>query len=167
MAAFAESRIIKTKVSVTCQVKGYPMACAFQKQILVSEFQRNKVFYPKRSRWADPWLRLLYVWVGVGKKGATAPIANCRGRLPGWRLSVKWCAKSDLRPDPTHLAAILFPSSLIRGGKSCPWCSHSGQGVVSCMFIWRSCSWCFHTPEGDRSSEVIYHSWTTHTLPWI
>lgn len=30
-AAFVENGIIKTKVSVTCQVKGYPMACVFQK----------------------------------------------------------------------------------------------------------------------------------------
>lgn len=30
-AAFVENGIIKTKVSITCQVKVYPMACVFQK----------------------------------------------------------------------------------------------------------------------------------------
>lgn len=58
-------RWIKTKISVVCQAKGYPMACIFQKTNSCFWKSKGIVFYPKRSIQADPRLRLLfYVWLG-------------------------------------------------------------------------------------------------------
>lgn len=66
-AVFRDKGIIKTKVSITCQVKGYPNGMCFSENKLFLKFQRNKVFYSKRSIKADPWLRLL-LWVGEEEK---------------------------------------------------------------------------------------------------
>lgn len=40
-AAFVENGIIKTKVSITCQVKGIQWHVFFRKQILVSEIPKE------------------------------------------------------------------------------------------------------------------------------
>ena len=117
-AAFRENGIIKTKVSITCQLKGYPNGMCFSENKLFLKFQRNKVSYSKRSIKADPQLRLL-----LGVQGREEVLVIFSFLIEGrWlrvsRLSVKSCAKSNLSPNQTHLAAIVFPSFLLRGGRS-------------------------------------------------
>lgn len=45
-AAFVENEI-QTKISVTCQAKGHPMACVFQKTNFVSEIPKEESLLPK------------------------------------------------------------------------------------------------------------------------
>lgn len=40
-AAFVENGVIKTKISVTCQAKGNPMACVFQITNFVFEIPKE------------------------------------------------------------------------------------------------------------------------------
>lgn len=45
-AAFVENEI-QTKISVTCQAKGHPMACVFQKTNFVSGIPKEESLLPK------------------------------------------------------------------------------------------------------------------------
>lgn len=96
------------------------MALCFSENKPFLKFQRNKVFYSKRSIKADPQLRFL-LWVeGRGERSACDFFFFLiEGRwLPVSRLSVKTCVKSNLSPNQTHLAAMVFLSFLRRGRKS-------------------------------------------------
>lgn len=139
-----------------------------EKQILVSEFQGIKSFTQKGRKWAWPMVKTFIVCVsGSGKRepqyscelqmAASGVEAVCQMVWKIWPLSRANTSSCNTLSFLPHQRCKVLSSLFTLWTRSClPACLY-GKAAAD-AFILR---------EGEMSSEVIYHSWTTHILPWI